>query len=308
MAAFAVGPEAVAKVIEKAITARRPRTRYVITLGARMLMGMRRGAARPRLRRLPAHAVPARRARRRAEPGHRMDTEAHQDRYRSWCRPLADPLTVISRARIDGRCRMTSAAQCSGPCSLAMLLSLTACRADETCMSAVHAEDHRAGGLRLRLDARRRRRRRRLGQAGHHRRQPEAPDLRQGRSSSASVGGRHEAHHGGFTDDRRYLWMGGLDDSPIYVFDVATDPGQAEAREDHRLVREGQRRRRRPAHLLRPARPHADHRPLQRRRQGRQDGAGRVQQRRRVRADHLDAGRGAATATTCACSRASTAC
>jgi selenium-binding protein 1 len=42
--------------------------------------------------------------------------------------------------------------------------------------------------------------------------------------SSASVGGRHEAHHGGFTDDRRYLWMGGLDDSQIFVFDVATDP------------------------------------------------------------------------------------
>lgn len=42
MAAFAVGPEAVAKVIEKAITARRPRTRYVITLGAHMLIGMRR--------------------------------------------------------------------------------------------------------------------------------------------------------------------------------------------------------------------------------------------------------------------------
>jgi selenium-binding protein 1 len=42
--------------------------------------------------------------------------------------------------------------------------------------------------------------------------------------SSVSVGGRHEAHHGGFTDDRRQLWMGGLDDSIIYVFDVATDP------------------------------------------------------------------------------------
>jgi selenium-binding protein 1 len=42
--------------------------------------------------------------------------------------------------------------------------------------------------------------------------------------SSASVGGRHEAHHGGFTDDRRMLWMGGLDDSKIFVFDVATDP------------------------------------------------------------------------------------
>jgi short-subunit dehydrogenase len=42
MAAFAVGPEAVAKVIEKAITAQRPRTRYVITLGARVLITLRR--------------------------------------------------------------------------------------------------------------------------------------------------------------------------------------------------------------------------------------------------------------------------
>src|SRR2546425_12969364 len=31
--------------------------------------------------------------------------------------------------------------------------------------------------------------------------------------SSPSVGGRHEAHHGDFTDDRRYFWAGGLDDS-----------------------------------------------------------------------------------------------
>jgi len=42
MAAFAVGPEVVAKVIENAIAARRPRTRYVITAGARMLIGLRR--------------------------------------------------------------------------------------------------------------------------------------------------------------------------------------------------------------------------------------------------------------------------
>jgi len=42
MAAFAVGPEVVAKVIENAITARRPRTRYIITLGARVLIGLRR--------------------------------------------------------------------------------------------------------------------------------------------------------------------------------------------------------------------------------------------------------------------------
>jgi selenium-binding protein 1 len=39
-----------------------------------------------------------------------------------------------------------------------------------------------------------------------------------------SVGGRGEAHHGGFTDDRRHFWVSGLDDSKIYIFDVASDP------------------------------------------------------------------------------------
>lgn len=42
MAALAAGPEAVAKVIEKAITATRPRTRYVITFGAKFLIRLRR--------------------------------------------------------------------------------------------------------------------------------------------------------------------------------------------------------------------------------------------------------------------------
>lgn len=45
-------------------------------------------------------------------------------------------------------------------------------------------------------------------------------------ASSVSVGGQHEAHHGGFTDDRRQLWLGGLDTSQIFVFDVATDPAR----------------------------------------------------------------------------------
>ncbi len=52
---------------------------------------------------------------------------------------------------------------------------------------------------------------------------PARPDYTQV-VSLTSLGGRHEAHHGGFTDDRRQLWVGGLDDSVIYVFDVATDP------------------------------------------------------------------------------------
>jgi selenium-binding protein 1 len=43
---------------------------------------------------------------------------------------------------------------------------------------------------------------------------------------STSVGGQHEAHHGGFTDDRRQLWVSGLDTSHIFIFDVATDPAR----------------------------------------------------------------------------------
>jgi selenium-binding protein 1 len=43
---------------------------------------------------------------------------------------------------------------------------------------------------------------------------------------SVSVGGRGEAHHMGFTDDRKYLWAGDLDDSKIFVFDVGTHPAK----------------------------------------------------------------------------------
>lgn len=44
--------------------------------------------------------------------------------------------------------------------------------------------------------------------------------------SSLSVGGRHEAHHSGLTDDRRYLWASGLDTSKIFIFDVHTNPAK----------------------------------------------------------------------------------
>jgi selenium-binding protein 1 len=43
---------------------------------------------------------------------------------------------------------------------------------------------------------------------------------------SSSVGGRHEAHHGGFTDDRRQLWLCGLESSRIFIFDVHTNPAK----------------------------------------------------------------------------------
>src|SRR5262245_61467098 len=43
---------------------------------------------------------------------------------------------------------------------------------------------------------------------------------------SHSVGGRHEAHHGGFTDDRRQLWLAGLESSQIFIFDVHSTPAK----------------------------------------------------------------------------------
>jgi methanethiol oxidase len=44
--------------------------------------------------------------------------------------------------------------------------------------------------------------------------------------NSVSVGSRGEAHHMGFTDDRRFIWAGGLSEPKIYVFDIGTDPGK----------------------------------------------------------------------------------
>ena len=44
--------------------------------------------------------------------------------------------------------------------------------------------------------------------------------------ATASVGERGEAHHMGFTDDRRFLWAGGLASNRIHVFDVASDPAK----------------------------------------------------------------------------------
>jgi len=44
--------------------------------------------------------------------------------------------------------------------------------------------------------------------------------------SSSSVEGRNEAHHAGFTDDRRQLWLAGLETSRIFIFDVYTDPAK----------------------------------------------------------------------------------
>lgn len=50
-----------------------------------------------------------------------------------------------------------------------------------------------------------------------------------------SVGGRNEAHHAGLTDDRRYLWAGGLDTSMIFIFDLHSDPAKPRL---HKTIKE----------------------------------------------------------------------
>jgi len=44
--------------------------------------------------------------------------------------------------------------------------------------------------------------------------------------NSVSTGTRAEAHHMGFTDDRRHIWAGGLSANTIWVFDIASDPAK----------------------------------------------------------------------------------
>lgn len=44
--------------------------------------------------------------------------------------------------------------------------------------------------------------------------------------NTLSVGGRNEAHHSDFTDDRNFLWAGGLDTNKIFIFDVHTNPSK----------------------------------------------------------------------------------
>jgi selenium-binding protein 1 len=41
-----------------------------------------------------------------------------------------------------------------------------------------------------------------------------------------SLDGRHEAHLGGFTDDRRQLWLSGLESSKIFIYDVHSNPAR----------------------------------------------------------------------------------
>ena len=95
--------------------------------------------------------------------------------------------------------------------------------------------------------------------------------------SSVSVGGRGEAHHMGFTDDRKYLWAGRLDDSKIFVFDTGTRSLPSKTcQNDNGSHRKD--RLRWPTHVLCHSGPHGDRGAVERQDPRRRDGARRVQQ------------------------------
>jgi len=108
---------------------------------------------------------------------------------------------------------------------LAPLLAAPAARADETCMSPYMAKITGQEDFVYVWT---------LGQQGVGDEQDKlvTVDVRPGSKThgqvihSLSVGGRNEAHHSGLTDDRMYLWAGGLDTNKIFVFDIHSDPAK----------------------------------------------------------------------------------
>ncbi len=108
---------------------------------------------------------------------------------------------------------------------LAVLLGAAAARADETCMSPYMAKITGQEDFIYVWT---------LGQEGVGDEQDKlvTVDVRPGSRTygrvihALSVGGRNEAHHSGLTDDRMYLWAGGLDTNRIFVFDIHSDPAK----------------------------------------------------------------------------------
>lgn len=112
---------------------------------------------------------------------------------------------------------------CAGLSAAALCLAATAARSDETCqspyMAKITGEEEFVYVWTLGIDG--------LGDGSDKLvtvdARKDSPTF--GRVIDVdSVGGRHEAHHGGLTDDRRHYWLQGLDTSMIFIFDIASDP------------------------------------------------------------------------------------
>src|SRR6266542_2353841 len=113
----------------------------------------------------------------------------------------------------------------SGALALALIFSLNLARADETCSSPylarIEGQEEFVYVWTLGVEG--------LGDGADKLVtvdvKPGSPSYGKAVSSS-SVEGRNEAHHGGFTDDRHQLWLAGLDNSRVFIFDVHTDPAK----------------------------------------------------------------------------------
>src|SRR6266542_1300572 len=113
----------------------------------------------------------------------------------------------------------------SGALALALIFSLNLARADETCSSPylarIEGQEEFVYVWTLGVEG--------IGDGSDKLVtvdvKPGSPDY--GKViNTTSVGGRNEAHHGGFTDDRRQLWLAGLDTSRLFIFDTYSDPAK----------------------------------------------------------------------------------
>ena len=130
---------------------------------------------------------------------------------------LSHSITIVGRAKRGGRYLLAVAALSS------LVTSIAITRADETCSSPylarIEGQEEFLYVWTLGVEG--------LGDGSDKLVvvdvKPDSPTY--GKViDTQSVGGRNEAHHGGFTDDRRQLWLSGLESSKIFIFDVHSNP------------------------------------------------------------------------------------
>src|SRR5438874_5163656 len=137
--------------------------------------------------------------------------------------PTMDPTKMKTTSHSQSQTAIISRGLLAGAFALAFTLSLSATRADETCSSPylarIEGQEEFVYVWTLGVEG--------LGDGAD---KLVTVDAKPGSPTygkvvnSISVDGRNEAHHGGFTDDRRQLWLAGLETSKIFIFDVHSDP------------------------------------------------------------------------------------
>ncbi|MEN3368709.1 MAG: methanethiol oxidase [Verrucomicrobiota bacterium] len=130
-----------------------------------------------------------------------------------------------TRSHSQSQTGLVSRSVFTGALALAFTLSLSVARADETCSSPylarIEGQEEFVYVWTLGVEG--------LGDGAD---KLVTVDVKPGLPNygkvinSVSVDGRNEAHHGGFTDDRRQLWLAGLENSKLFIFDVHTDPAK----------------------------------------------------------------------------------